>query len=113
MEWSSAGAIAFCFVEAMWGLSMCSQGTQKGTCMSLGGGLGEMSFRLPLLYAGVCIELVFTVVGDLEPTDTVERAKDTNHMMATGGGRPHDSSGSSLKLPVSSPHRAGPAPRVL
>lgn len=77
-----------------------------------GWGVGGDVLPLPLLYAGVCIELVFTIVGDLEPKDTVERAKDTNHMMATGGGCPHDSSGSSLKLPVSSPHRAGPAPRV-
>lgn len=89
------------------GLSVCAQGTQKSTFMSLGGGQGAwgMSFQLTLLYAGVCIELVFTVAGDLEPTDAVEGAKDTNHMITPGGGLPHMSSGSSLKLPLSSPHR--------
>lgn len=60
------------------------------------------SFLLMVLYAGICIVLVFSVVGDLEPTDTVEGAKDTNHMITPGRGLPHMSSGSHLELPAPS-----------
>ena len=45
-------------------------------------GLVGMSFRLMVLYARVCIVLLFfSVVGDLAPTDKVEGAKDTDPMI--------------------------------
>lgn len=50
--------------------------------------------------------LVFSVVEDLEPTDAVEGAEDTNDMVTPGHGFPYMSRSSRLKLPAPS-YRAG------
>lgn len=64
-----------------------------------------MSFWSTVPDAGLCVVLVFPVLGDLEPTDPVQGPKDTNHtIMPMAWPSPH-LQGGDLKLSVPSPRR--------
>ena len=98
VEWSSAEASTSCFVEPMRTLSRCTLGSW---CL----GDGWMSFWSTVPDAGLCVVLVFPVLGDLEPTDPVQGPKDTNHtIMPMAWPSPH-LQGGDLKLSVPSPCR--------